>query len=99
MNLAAAAATSGSNPLPLLLILIVSLAGIAAYWVPTIVAVVRKVPNVGTVVIIDLWPVTRQAPRWFAAADFPAAVVNKVTAGRRQAREWPMWVAVLRLDM
>jgi len=29
--------------------------GIAAYWVPTIVAAVRKVPNLGSVIVINLF--------------------------------------------
>lgn len=34
--------------------LVLILVGIVVYWIPTIVAVVRRVPNLGLVIIINL---------------------------------------------
>ena len=47
------AAAHGNPAVPVLMVLF-SVAGFAGYWVPSIVAVARRVPNVGSVIVIDL---------------------------------------------
>jgi hypothetical protein len=52
MITAATATTSGASSIAVLFGL---LAAIAAYWVPTIVAMIRQVPNKGSIIVINLF--------------------------------------------
>ena len=54
MNLAAAS-SSASPACSVILGIAVILVSIAAYWVPSFVAARRKVPNVGSVVVVNLF--------------------------------------------
>jgi hypothetical protein len=54
MFLAAATSTSPDAGSVILAIILV-IASIAAYWVPTIVSATRKVPNMGSVVVVNLF--------------------------------------------
>jgi len=49
--LAADSSSGGAGTAALFLILLM----VAAYFVPTIVAVIRKVPNVGSVIVVNLF--------------------------------------------
>jgi hypothetical protein len=51
MTLAASGNDAGAGIAVVFIIII----GIAAYWVPTIVATIRKVPNRGSVIVVNLF--------------------------------------------
>ncbi len=51
----ALAATSSANPLSSPFDVLIILIGIAAYWVPSIVAGTRHVPHFGSIVVINLF--------------------------------------------
>jgi hypothetical protein len=50
---ALAAASSGSDPGSALAGFAFIFGGIFAWWLPTIIAIARKVPNIGSVAVID----------------------------------------------
>lgn len=45
------AAASSANPA---VGIIVAILAILAYWLPSIVAVIRRVPNIGSVIVVDM---------------------------------------------
>lgn len=44
---------SSGGAFSVVIFLVVSIVGFIAYWVPTVVALVRKVPNKGSVIVIN----------------------------------------------
>lgn len=52
-----AAASSGSNGAAVVVVVVVVVVAIGLYWIPTAVALVRRreIPNVGSVVVINLF--------------------------------------------
>lgn len=52
MNVLAAAST-GTSTGDVILAIMVTVGGLIAYWVPTIVALVRHIPNKGSVIVVN----------------------------------------------
>lgn len=74
-----AASSSGSNALGGIIVLVALVLGAAMYFLPTIIAVKRKVPNVGSVVVINIflgWSVIG----WVASLAMAARSVQPATA-------------------